>query len=681
MTRQNIVEISDALARIIRNFERHKTLLMVHEVSAPIPRIADEEGEIEPLDSNIPSSWETEMLCEIKLREPMNTISSHNDDSSSSILSTREIFQNIDWPVSAELKSKTRLPVVWKMPSASQVGDEDIILEEAQEESDRRGTSKLVLPPMEALRETFLLDQLWEYLVCPGLPGQPTDMPVGKLIELILMLATYSDYELTVSHLQRDAPNKEEEETEEDEGDEEEEVTFEDELNSQQEDENYDQECCDFSTSSAFLTEQVHFAPQPPSPYENHRGVKRNSIPEILPPPAEQNQNGEASIRKKPRIAASIVSSYMARSMVPSMLGSYVYLDRHAGSRLRALRPDRPELRDKLTSMFDSCHALSDRYKNKARKELFTLYDLSRTILSKSEPLPDAYLAKLSLCCNSSAGATAVLRLIEDRVLPSQEDDHLDFNPLHKFTPALQSLLLRISLWHPRKRVVVAALFKQVLERSFRGPFVADEQTQSLRRRIVSVAMAPLGLEDSIETRNRDPHLPWNAAEAEWQSAIIPGYKVVFSFIRELLECFDLNILRETLEFVLGVCGAPMSPVFAESLLDLLRNVILQAKYDFSSPLNATLRSRIRAFTEDIYSVWAPDSPSMRVLRKLQFVAEGIGLMPEHLPLKYGGSEEQTIRTEGESEKSDYGSGSLPESHENSEFSEEDWEIGEVSDD
>lgn len=58
----------------------------------------------------------------------------------------------MEWPVAAEIRTKSALPLFWNLPSASQAGDEDVIQEEASDENDRRGGTKLILPPMHAIR-------------------------------------------------------------------------------------------------------------------------------------------------------------------------------------------------------------------------------------------------------------------------------------------------------------------------------------------------------------------------------------------------------------------------------------------------------------------------------------------------------------------------------------------------
>lgn len=140
-----------------------------------------------------------------------------------------------------------------------------------------------------------------------------------------------------------------------------------------------------------------------------------------------------------------------------------------------------------------------------------------------------------------------------------------------------------------------------MLEHSFSGPVSVTEEIQGMRRRILSVAVAHLGLTEKPQEISTDPiqALPWRAIQYEWNSAVVPGYKLVFHMIRELLPSFDIPLLRETLEFVLTVCGTPYSTPFVEKLCELLRSIALLSKQNASSSQMTSLRSfRFRCAAE-----------------------------------------------------------------------------------
>lgn len=112
---------------------------------------------------------------------------------------------------------------------------------------------------------------------------------------------------------------------------------------------------------------------------------------------------------------------------------------------------------------------------------------------------------------------------------------------------------------------------------------MATEETQSLRRRIISVAVSQIGLSENLPDIPADKMdvIPWRAIKSDWDAVIVPGYKLLFNLIKELLYCFDVTLLRETLEFILVVCGVPYSAAFTERLCDLLRAVAMQSKAKF----------------------------------------------------------------------------------------------------
>ena len=84
--------------------------------------------------------------------------------------------------------------------------------------------------------------------------------------------------------------------------------------------------------------------------------------------------------------------------------------------------------------------------------------------------------------------------------------------------------------------------------------------------------MPPPPSEEELEV------MPWRSIGTDWESVVIPGYKLLFNLIRKLLYCFELTLLRETLEFIFGVCGPPYSVAFSESLIDLLTAVVEQSE-------------------------------------------------------------------------------------------------------
>ncbi|EZG43437.1 hypothetical protein GNI_172030 [Gregarina niphandrodes] len=133
----------------------------------------------------------------------------------------KNVVEDVKWAVEAEVRHKQPLTVFWGLPSASQAGDEELIEEDLQDEKDRRGQTKLNLPPMESIRETVLLNYLWKELISGGKSGMDGGLScVGTkdrgrrlsaqfcggeahtLIELILLLTVYCEYELVVMHLQ-----------------------------------------------------------------------------------------------------------------------------------------------------------------------------------------------------------------------------------------------------------------------------------------------------------------------------------------------------------------------------------------------------------------------------------------------------------------------------------------------
>eukprot|EP01054_Gregarina_sp_Poly1_P006046 Gregarina_sp_Poly_1__6045@NODE_318_length_9563_cov_157_467039_g272_i0_p2_GENE_NODE_318_length_9563_cov_157_467039_g272_i0NODE_318_length_9563_cov_157_467039_g272_i0_p2_ORF_typecomplete_len975_score192_76TH1/PF04858_13/9_9e19TH1/PF04858_13/1_1e06_NODE_318_length_9563_cov_157_467039_g272_i01243048 len=615
--------LSDSMARICRRFEKHKTLLaFYHEDECP-NKAADffQEDSV---------NWERELLSESQAQKSAidfpeleaDIIEAPDVTESEAAV---EIIQPVEWPVTAEIRTKSSLPVVWTFPSASQAGDADCVLEEEEEENDRRGTSKLILPPMNAIRETMLLDALWDLLMIPQIAVSIPDMPVGKLVELILMLTTLTNYELVVLHLQAVEDCRQEEEEEE---------FSEDGFN-----------------EDAFLLEATHNRSPPASPselelaegeladtddtekedttesFEDSRASQRTD--EDKDTEASQ-QIGEGKRRKrsidlpgteqqkKPRLAASVVSSYIDKSQVPSVIESHVFKNPHEGSRLRAFHPEDAQQALRLHEMFTCCSGMIDTYKRKARKELFELYHLTRSVKS-SEVLSDLFVYQLCVRCTTSAGASATLHFVENLFLVELEED----DPLYSVTPAMLTLLMRICIWHPRKRVLVISLFKKLLERSFNGPEIATEETQVLRRKLISVALSQIGLAEA-PLQPPSNSLPWKAVEVDWQSAVTPGYKLLFHMIRELLHCFDLTLLRETLEFILVVCGSPYSIQFAEKLCDLLQSIVYQSCFDFDLPINRQLKGYIQQFLDNLFGAWAPDNPPDKVLQQCRIISNAI---------------------------------------------------------
>eukprot|EP01053_Blabericola_migrator_P005598 Blabericola_migrator_1__5597@NODE_284_length_10386_cov_93_763155_g234_i0_p2_GENE_NODE_284_length_10386_cov_93_763155_g234_i0NODE_284_length_10386_cov_93_763155_g234_i0_p2_ORF_typecomplete_len1001_score251_50TH1/PF04858_13/1_7e18TH1/PF04858_13/1e06_NODE_284_length_10386_cov_93_763155_g234_i069009902 len=628
--------ISDSIARICRRFEKHKTLLAFYSEDDCPSKAADFFQE----------DWEKEILPESISDFPeLEMDMTDRNDTTDSGEEQPETIQPVDWPVTAEIRIKSTLPVVWTYPSASQAGDLDCIIEEEEEENDRRGFSKLILPPMNAIRETMLLDTLWDILMIPRLAASVPDLPVGKLIELVLMLTTLTNYELVVLHLQAVEDSRQQLDEEEDE-------LSDDVMN---EDEFYVEathqahRCVELSPSDhtpsvfdeddiqavmedaleeASVDEQdkgdphTHNSNTPES--HTHTGGLTTPLRSVRHSIAQKKARATLSLQdsgssKKPRLAMSEVSSYIDKSRVPSILESHVLKNPHEGFKLKAFRPEDPMQAMRLNDMFSCCSGMIETYKRKARKELFELYHLTRSLKSPYEALGDHFVFQLCLRCTTSAGASATLHYLKDIFLVELEGS----DPLYSITPAMLTLLMRICIWHPRKRVLVISLFKKLLERSFNGPETATEETQGLRRKLISVALSQIGL---AETPLQAPSesLPWKAVEVDWQSAVTPGYKLLFHMIRELLHCFDLTLLRETMEFILVVCGAPYSVQFAEKLCDLLQAIVYQNCFDFDLPINKQLKGYVQAFLDNLYGAWAPATPPDKILQQCRIISNAI---------------------------------------------------------
>lgn len=315
----------------------------------------------------------------------------------------------------------------------------------------------------------MLLDQLWEFLVCPNLPNQPMDMPISKLIELILMLTTLTNYELVILHLQHQAiEGNKGIHWDADLPEDIEQIGESSSITASSGSLDDDEEVC--GDTRVFQSSFSHWK-TPPSSSEDRTdwdSEEHHWPPEIRIQRADVGRrmhldttplpSNEASCfmipgeSKRPRLAASIVSSYLARSQVPSTLESNVYKNPHEGSRLKAFKPDDPQQSAHLKEMFSSCSYSIEVYKRAARKELYELYHLAH---GSCRPLglSDKVVVQLAMQCRTSAGASGVFRLVQEELLPD-EDYHRCHHtkspsaitsredPIQKVTPAVLTLLM-----------------------------------------------------------------------------------------------------------------------------------------------------------------------------------------------------------------------------------------------
>ncbi|EZG43440.1 hypothetical protein GNI_171830, partial [Gregarina niphandrodes] len=179
--------------------------------------------------------------------------------------------------------------------------------------------------------------------------------------------------------------------------------------------------------------------------------------------------------------APSLISSYLTKSNVSSVIQSSVYKDPHEGSKLRAFVPENTEQRLRLQHIFDSATERIDKYKATAAADLLKLYSLSSD--PGHDSLSDAGLSALLDCCRTGSGASGVLKRLRRELLETREPAE---DPLELFRPSCLSLLLRISAFHPSRRVPVTELLRDALLGSFGCAAPLTERVESARRLVLS---------------------------------------------------------------------------------------------------------------------------------------------------------------------------------------------------
>ncbi|OII76540.1 hypothetical protein cand_000610 [Cryptosporidium andersoni] len=346
-------------------------------------------------------------------------------------------------------ESKFHDETIFDMPSVSRMGD---IPGSDNIQRLKIGPER---PPMDALRESALLDTLIDILVNTRIWLTPEEQ--SKTIDLLLILSVYSPYELLLFL-------EEQKEWDNIKYDNEYNVDYnqdiwsnsEDEMNEALETGQRGESLSDFVSSGSSSITSSNIIVKSDDKLNNTVEIsswvkcKRKRINCISAPSSPKTlSSGSSFLSNNIKISESSVGC-------KSTIDSCIYRNAHSQKILGSLKGMSESKVQKMKEQFRRLRELCDRFKNQARKELFRIYMVIHDNLIK-ENLKWAYFDQL---IKTPIGASVVLRYVEVFLLSVESKS----SPLVRLSSSIVALLKHITQWHPKKRICVFHLLRLCLE-------------------------------------------------------------------------------------------------------------------------------------------------------------------------------------------------------------------------
>ncbi|KAF7458648.1 TH1 protein [Cryptosporidium felis] len=341
---------------------------------------------------------------------------------------------------------------IFDMPSVSRMGDIP------GTDEIRRLKVGPERPPMDALRESALLDTLIDIIVSQNIWLTPEEQ--NKTIDLLLLLTVYSPYELLLfleeqkelNIVSKDFDNKINDSSNDIWSNSDEEIEY-DEIIKRNVD-----------TLSDFVSSESSGSFNESSSRSNHSINEKNPAwlsDNIEHFPTISNRDSSYLLFEKRKQADSIVGC-------KSTIDSCIYRNAHTQKILGSIQLLPKNKVKKMREQFQSLRDLCDRFKNRARKELFRIYNIIHDSLIKGE-LKWAYLDQL---ITTPIGASTVLRYIETFLFSKDNG----YGPLFLLSSSIIVVIKHIAQWHSKKRICIFHLLRLCLEHDLH-----DQNSNNLR--------------------------------------------------------------------------------------------------------------------------------------------------------------------------------------------------------
>ncbi|TRY52709.1 TH1 protein [Cryptosporidium tyzzeri] len=437
---------------------------------------------------------------------------------------------------------------IFDMPSVSRMGD---IPGSDEIQRLKIGPER---PPMDALRESALLDTLIDILVNQSIWLTPEEQ--SKTIDLLLLLSVYSPYELLLFLEEQKEWNI---------------VTKE--VNSHVN--NSIQDIWSNSEDEFECDERIKYNVDTLSDFISSESS--NSIDSISE--SNSSMNKEKNHYWLPNKIKNTTTNTRNASSIPveskkqtdstigckSTIDSCIYRNVHTQKILGSLQLLPKNKAKKMKEQFQNIRDLCDRFKNRARKELFRIYNIIHDNLIKDE-LKWAYLDHL---ITTPIGASAVLRYIEIFLFSGMNGS----SPLITLSSSMVVIIKHITQWHPKKRICVFHLLRLCLEHGL------QDQT--------SISVCTINSLASTKSEKRR----WII---DFFVYLIGGglYGAVLAYMSKVgIKYLDKTLIRDFTIKLSEFCGPPYSIDFSVSYLDFLVDANAIGALDLNAFCEGTLSS------------------------------------------------------------------------------------------
>lgn len=465
----------------------------------------------------------------------------HSSNSEMSILNTQKYEAKNS---NCDLNSYNE--TIFDMPSVSRMGDVP-----GSDEIQRLKTGP-ERPPMDALRESALLDTLIDILVSQKIWLTPEEQ--SKTIDLLLLLSVYSPYELLLFLEEQKEWNIAKKDINSCTDN-----SIQDIWSNSEDDFDCDEKIrYNVDTLSDFISSDssnsIDSTPESNSSInkeKNHYWLS-NKIKS-----AAINARNPSSLLLEPRKQTdSIIGS-------KSTIDSCIYRNVHTQKILGSIQLLPKNKAKKMKEQFQNLRDLCDRFKNRARKELFRIYNIIHDNLVKDE-VKWAYLDHL---ITTPIGASAVLRHIEIFLFSNINAS----SPLIMLSSSIFVVIKHIAQWHPKKRICVFHLLRLCLEHGLH-----DQSSNSV---CVINSLA------STKSEKRR----WII---DFFVYLVGGglYGAVLAYMSKVgIKYLDKTLIRDFTIKLSEFCGPPYSVDFSISYLEFLVNANAIGALDLSAFCEGTL--------------------------------------------------------------------------------------------
>ncbi|KAJ1609802.1 transmembrane domain-containing protein [Cryptosporidium canis] len=432
---------------------------------------------------------------------------------------------------------------IFDMPSVSRMGD---IPGTDEIQRLKIGPER---PPMDALRESALLDTLIDILVSQNIWLTPDEQ--SKTIDLLLLLSVYSPYELLLfleEQKEWDIASKD--------------VNASDSVqdiwsNSEDDFEFHEKKKYNVDTLSDFISSESSSSVDSMSNSNSSLDKDQNLYwlsKKIVNTKNGRNSNSQLSEPSKTE------STIGCRSTIDSCIYRNVHTQKILGS-LQFL--PRNKVR-KMKEQFQNLRDLCDGFKGRARKELFRIYNIIHDNLIKD----DVRWAYLDHLITTPIGASAVLRYIEVFLFSANGT-----SPLITLSSSMIVVIKHIAQWHPKKRICIFHLLRLCLEHGLHD--------QSSNGVCISSSLA------STKSEKRR----WII---DFFVYLIGGglYGAVLAYMSKIgIKYIDKTLIRDFTIKLSEFCGPPYSVDFSISYLEFLVNANTIGALDLNAFCDGTLSS------------------------------------------------------------------------------------------